>query len=147
MPSIAQAHHLSTSSRASPNPSFQVDPKKYPRILPITSSSHFSVLHSYPYRYPHPCTFLSVLHCIASTLHLPRHLLFHHAPPMIYMLPLLNHSFFHLIQPCGLLSSFSLVILLQYVDMEGLNIAYLHFNSVIKLSTFFLDHKRSLPLQ
>src|SRR6218665_427523 len=89
MPSNAQAHHSSTL----PNPSFQVDPKKYPHTLPITSSSHFCVLHSDRYRCPHPCMFFSVLHCIPSTFHLPEHLLFHHAPPMTHMLPLLNHSF------------------------------------------------------
>src|SRR6218665_130447 len=92
MPSIAQAHHSSPLSRASPNLSFQVDLKKYPRTLPIKSSSPFFVFHSDHYRYPHPCMFLSVFHCIASTFHLPGHLLFHHAPPMIYMIPLLNHS-------------------------------------------------------
>src|SRR6218665_2846293 len=92
MPSMAQAHHLSPLSHALLNPSFQVDPQIYPRILPINSSSHSFVLHSDHYKYPRPCMFLSVLHCITSTLHLPGHLLFHHAPPMIYMLPLLNHS-------------------------------------------------------
>src|SRR6218665_178353 len=95
MSSIAQAHHSSPLSRASPNPSFQVDLKKYPRTPPIKSSSPFFVFHSDHYRYPHPYMFLSVPHapnCITSTFHLPRHLLFHDAPPMIYMLSLLNHS-------------------------------------------------------
>src|SRR6218665_794357 len=107
MSSIAQAHHSSPLSRASPNPSFQADLKKYPRTLPIKSSSPFFVFHSDHYRYPQcmyvcPCIILPVLHCSASTFHLPRHLLFHHAPPMIYMLPLLNHSS---LSPDSMLSS------------------------------------------